>query len=90
MPNDYDPMETTDKEFYNIINQEDWDIKLVDREETEFYPQIVEFHMPGPTVGIFIKVSMAMQTQEDHDNFTNFINSLTVFMVEEDERYNGS
>jgi hypothetical protein len=28
VPKEFDPMEETDNLFYNIINEEDWDIEL--------------------------------------------------------------
>ena len=90
-------MEETDNLFYNIINEEDWDIELdlddtdpnleelvVDLEGTSVF---FEYLVPGPMPGVLIKIMMRRLNDKQQNNFMEFFQAIGNFLEDEDKKY---
>jgi hypothetical protein len=90
VPKEFDPMAETDKEFYNIINNQpgEW-ITSIEQNPInfDFNPHYVEYHMPGPIPGVFIRVSMNIELPEEMVDVNEFMISLSQYLLDEDEKY---
>ena len=92
MPKDFDPMAETDKKFYDIVNNQpgEW-IRTIEQNPTElfhdFTPHYVEYHMPGPIPGVFIRVNMNLELPEEMIAVNEFMTNLSKFLLDEDEKY---
>jgi len=94
---DFDPMEETDNLFYNIINEEDWDIQI-DLDDTdpnleelvidlEGTPVFFEYLVPGPMPGVLIKIMMKRLNDKQQNNFMEFFQAIGNFLEDEDKKY---
>jgi hypothetical protein len=90
VPKEFDPMAETDKTFYDIVNNQpgEWITSIEQNPiDFEFSPHYVEYHMPGPIPGVFIRVSMNIQLPEEMLNINQFMVSLSEYLNDEDEKY---
>jgi hypothetical protein len=93
---DFDPMEETDNLFYNIINEEDWDIQF-DLDDTDpnleelvidlEAPVFFEYLVPGPMDGVLIKIMMRRLNDKQQNNFMKFFQNIGNFLEDEDKKY---
>jgi len=93
---DFDPMEEIDNLFYNIINEEDWDIQF-DLDDTDpnleelvidlEAPVFFEYLVPGPMDGVLIKIMMRRLNDKQQNNFMKFFQNIGTFLEEEDKKY---
>ena len=90
-------MEETDNLFYNIINEEDWDIEF-DLDDTdpnleelvidlEGTPPVFEYLVPGPMDGVLIKIMMRRLNDKQQNNFMEFFQNIGNFLEDEDKKY---
>lgn len=96
MAKDFDPMEETDNLFYNIINEEDWDIQF-DLDDTDpnleelvidlEAPVFFEYLVPGPMDGVLIKIMMRRLNDKQQNNFMKFFQNIGNFLEDEDKKY---
>tara|TARA_B100001939_G_scaffold304590_1_gene283071 strand:- start:7772 stop:8056 length:285 start_codon:yes stop_codon:yes gene_type:complete len=90
---DFDPMAQTNAEFYDIINQEDWDLDSLLEEDVfempmdDFIPMVFEYQMPGPIPGVMVRIMCAMRDEDQRVDFLQFLNNFKEFLNEEDENY---
>lgn len=90
MPKEFDPMAETDKTFFDIVNNQpgEWITSIEQNPiDFDFSPQYVEYHMPGPIPGVFIRVSMNIELPEQMLNINQFMISLSEYLNDEDEKY---
>jgi hypothetical protein len=93
---DFDPMEEIDNLFYNIINEEDWDIQF-DLDDTDpnleelvidlEAPVFFEYLVPGPMDGVLIKIMMRRLNDKQQNNFMKFFQNIGNFLEDEDKKY---
>jgi hypothetical protein len=93
---DFDPMEEIDNLFYNIINEEDWDIQF-DLDDTDpnleelvidlEAPVFFEYLVPGPMDGVLIKIMMRRLNDKQQNNFMKFFQNIGTFLEDEDKKY---
>lgn len=96
MAKDFDPMEEIDNLFYNIINEEDWDIQF-DLDDTDpnleelvidlEAPVFFEYLVPGPMDGVLIKIMMRRLNDKQQNNFMKFFQNIGTFLEDEDKKY---
>ncbi len=89
-------MEETDNLFYNIINEEDWDIQF-DLDDTDpnleelvidlEAPVFFEYLVPGPMDGVLIKIMMRRLNDKQQNNFMKFFQNIGNFLEDEDKKY---
>lgn len=89
-------MEETDNLFYNIINEEDWDIQF-DLDDTDpnleelvidlEAPVFFEYLVPGPMDGVLIKIMMRRLNDKQQNNFMEFFQNIGNFLEDEDKKY---
>lgn len=97
MAKDFDPMAKTNHEFYNIIQQEEWnfdndvdDVALTEAMEElivdlEEFPVVFEYMLPGPMDGVLIKIMMKKLSDEQQIQFVDFLNNISLFLINEEE-----
>ena len=89
-------MEEIDNLFYNIINEEDWDIQF-DLDDTDpnleelvidlEAPVFFEYLVPGPMDGVLIKIMMRRLNDKQQNNFMKFFQNIGNFLEDEDKKY---
>jgi len=89
-------MEEIDNLFYNIINEEDWDIQF-DLDDTDpnleelvidlEAPVFFEYLVPGPMDGVLIKIMMRRLNDKQQNNFMKFFQNIGTFLEDEDKKY---
>jgi len=96
---DFDPMAKTNHEFYDIINQEDWNFHNVEDEvllneaieelviDMEEFPAVFEYMLPGPMEGVMIKIMMKRLSDEQQRQFVLFLADMAEFLNNKDEDY---
>ena len=91
---DFDPMAETNKNFYNLINNEDWEFDLdreftiEDAETQEFTPPVMQYWIPSPIPGVFLRVDFTLeQDKSTNKEILDFLNNLKEFLNEEEEQW---
>lgn len=83
-------MAETDKTFFDIVHNQpgEW-ITSIEQNPTdfEFTPHYVEYHMPGPIPGVFMRISMQIELPQEMINLNEFMISLSEYLLDEDEKY---
>lgn len=90
MPKEFDPMAETDKTFYDIVNNQpgEWITSIEQNpKDFEFTPHYVEYHMPGPIPGVFMRISMQIELPQEMIKLNEFMISLSEYLLDEDEKY---
>ena len=83
-----DPMAETDKSFYDIVNQEDWQFDFerefeIEDQEIEMDSTIMQYWIPSPIPGTFVRVDFTMEQHTSKRELMDFLNNLSNFINDE-------
>ena len=83
-----DPMEQTNVDFYNLINNEDWDFDFSELDDVEdidvdISQQIMQYWIPSPMPGVFLRVDFTMEQNTSKRELMDFLNNLNKFLDDE-------
>ena len=83
-----DPMAETDKSFYDIVNQEDWQFDFerefeIEDQEVEMESPIMQYWIPSPIPGTFVRVDFTMEQHTSKRELMDFLNNLSNFINDE-------
>lgn len=86
---DFDPMEETNKKFYDIINQDDWnfefarEFEIQDAEMEEFTPPVMQYWLPTPIAGVNLRIDFVIEDgRPGNEEVLRFLNQLSRFLEE--------
>ena len=83
-----DPMKQTNVDFYNLINNEDWDFDFSELDDVEdidgnLSQPIRQYWIPSPMPGVFLRVDFTMEQNTSKRELMDFLNNLNKFLDDE-------
>ena len=83
-----DPMKQTNVDFYNLINNEDWDFDFSEFDNVEdidgnIRQPIMQDWIPSPMPGVFLRVDFTMEQNTSKRELMDFLNNLSQFLDDE-------
>ena len=82
------PMKQTNVDFYNLINNEDWDFDFSEFDDVEdidvnISQPIMQYWIPSPMPGVFLRVDFTMEQNTSKRELMDFLNNLNKFLDDE-------